>query len=136
MDPLALLAEAEGAGLTVHRDGERLVVRGPKSAEAVARQLLDRKAEVLAILGEASAPREGFCSRHGRFLVLRELEAGCCGWCEPDRFEWSAKDRAAIAAMNAPRPARAALPCQSCGDPLPPDRWTICEACFDKEFRE
>ena len=45
---------------------------------------------------------EGQCAVHGRFLVLRELEAGCCGWCVPERFDWSEKDLEAIRAMNTP----------------------------------
>ena len=45
-----LLNEARNAGLTVRVDGARLVVRGPRSAEAVARRLLNRKPEVLTAL--------------------------------------------------------------------------------------
>ena len=47
-----LLKEARDAGLTVRVDGERLVVRGPRSAEAMARHVLDRKPEVLAVLAD------------------------------------------------------------------------------------
>jgi putative DNA primase/helicase len=32
--------------------------------------------------------------------------------------------------------ARPPLPCQTCGEPLPPDRWSICEPCFDKQYPE
>jgi hypothetical protein len=32
-----LLEQAQAAGLEVHADGDRLVVRGPQSAEALAR---------------------------------------------------------------------------------------------------
>jgi hypothetical protein len=48
MDGLTLLAEAEAAGLVVCADGDRLVIRGPKSADAVAQRLLAHKAVVLA----------------------------------------------------------------------------------------
>ena len=34
MDGLTLLAEAGAAGLTILADGDRLVIRGPKSADA------------------------------------------------------------------------------------------------------
>lgn len=57
MDSLTLLTEAQAAGLTVLADGERLVVRGPRSAEAVARMLLAHKHAVLTAL---AAEREEF----------------------------------------------------------------------------
>ena len=50
MVAVSLLQEAEAAGLTVRVDGDRLVVRGPKSAGAIAESLLDHKAEVLKVL--------------------------------------------------------------------------------------
>ncbi len=50
MVAVSLLQEAEAAGLTVRVDGDRLVVRGPKSAGAIAERLLDRKAEVIEAL--------------------------------------------------------------------------------------
>ena len=42
--------EARKLGLVVEADGTKLVIRGPKSAEAVASQLLEHKASVLAAL--------------------------------------------------------------------------------------
>ncbi len=50
MVAVSLLQEAEAAGLTVRVDGDRLVVRGPKSAGAIAERLLDHKTEVLKVL--------------------------------------------------------------------------------------
>ena len=50
MVAMTLLQEAEAAGLAVHVDGDRLVVRGPRSAEAIAERLLDRKAEFIEAL--------------------------------------------------------------------------------------
>ncbi len=50
MVAVSLLQEAEAAGLTVHVEGDRLVVRGPKSAGAIAERLLDHKAEILKVL--------------------------------------------------------------------------------------
>ncbi len=50
MGAVSLLQEAEAAGLSVRVDGDRLVVRGPKSADAIAERLLDHKAEVLKVL--------------------------------------------------------------------------------------
>jgi hypothetical protein len=50
-----LLAEARAVGVSVFLDGERLVIRGPRSAEGLGRQLLGRKAEVAPLL-QAEAP--------------------------------------------------------------------------------
>ncbi len=50
MVAVSLLQEAEAAGLSVRVDGDRLVVRGPKSAADIAERLLDRKAEVIEAL--------------------------------------------------------------------------------------
>ena len=54
MDGLALLAQARDAGLDVRARGDRLVIRGPKRAENVARLLLDRKPVVLDALRVAA----------------------------------------------------------------------------------
>ena len=50
MDALTLLEEAREVGLEVRADGTKLVVRGPRSAEAVAQRLLSHKAAVLSAL--------------------------------------------------------------------------------------
>ncbi len=50
MGVMSLLQEAEAAGLAVRVEGDRLVVRGPKSAGAIAERLLDHKAEVIEAL--------------------------------------------------------------------------------------
>jgi hypothetical protein len=50
MDGLSLLRQAEEAGLAVALDGGRLVIRGPKRAEPVARLLIEHKSDVLAVL--------------------------------------------------------------------------------------
>lgn len=57
MDSLTLLDEARTAGLDVTADGDRLVVRGPKCLEALAKQLLARKPELLGLLHQESGPR-------------------------------------------------------------------------------
>ena len=56
MDGLTLLSDATAAGLTVRANAGRLVIRGPRAAEAVARRLLEHKAEVLAALGVDGSP--------------------------------------------------------------------------------
>src|SRR5215475_5518027 len=52
MDCVAVLHEAREAGLEVRADGNRLVVRGPRSAEALAKTLLARKDEILRMLAD------------------------------------------------------------------------------------
>jgi hypothetical protein len=50
MDGLTLLAEAAAAGLVVTADGDRLHIRGPRSAGALARRLIEHKTDVLTLL--------------------------------------------------------------------------------------
>ena len=50
MDGMTLLGEARAAGLDVQAQGNRLVIRGPRRAECVARRLLAHKTLVLAAL--------------------------------------------------------------------------------------
>jgi hypothetical protein len=52
MGALKLLEEARSAGLKLRAEGDRLVIRGPKSAEPLAIALLDRKEEILPFLQE------------------------------------------------------------------------------------
>ncbi len=61
MDGLSLLEEASAAGLKVRRDGDRLVVRGPRDAEALARELLSHKAAVFTALGQRPDDACHFC---------------------------------------------------------------------------
>jgi hypothetical protein len=50
VDGVALLDRAQAAGLTVHAEGDRLVVRGPRAAESLALQLLASKTDILPLL--------------------------------------------------------------------------------------
>jgi hypothetical protein len=50
MDGITLLQDAQAAGLEVQADGDRLVIRGPKTADPIARRLLRFKALVLAAI--------------------------------------------------------------------------------------
>ncbi|MDP9355895.1 MAG: hypothetical protein M3R02_11570 [Chloroflexota bacterium] len=54
---MGLLIDAARAGLEVRVDEDRLVVRGPRSAEDLALRLLDQKAEVVATLADHDAAR-------------------------------------------------------------------------------
>ena len=55
MAALKLIEEARSAGLKLRAEGDRLVIRGPRSAEPLAQALLDRKAEILPFLQERPA---------------------------------------------------------------------------------
>jgi len=50
MTPAALLEAACAAGLSVSAEEDRIVVRGPRQAERLARQLVARKGELLPIV--------------------------------------------------------------------------------------
>lgn len=50
MDGVTILREARAAGLEINVDGDRLVVRGPRSAAPLAERLLRMKQEVIALL--------------------------------------------------------------------------------------
>ena len=52
---VSLLAEARAAGLEVRAEPDRLMVRGPRHAEPLAKRLLERKGEVLALLAAEDA---------------------------------------------------------------------------------
>ncbi len=58
MDGLNLIEQARVAGLEIRRDGERIVIRGPKEAGQTARLVLENKAAVI----------ENFCSECGLFI--------------------------------------------------------------------
>ena len=55
MDAVALLHRAQEAGLRIEPMGEKLLVRGPKRAEAVVKLLASHKAEVLAALAPGAS---------------------------------------------------------------------------------
>lgn len=50
MDSLKLLKQAEEAGLTVSYDGDKLRIRGPKTAESIAKALGQNKVDIIEIL--------------------------------------------------------------------------------------
>ncbi len=70
-----LLAAAAAAGLMVFTDGDRLVVRGPRSTDpALVRELLARKPELLHLLRQpvAESDRERFEER----AAIAEYDGG------------------------------------------------------------
>jgi len=70
MDGIALIAEAHAAGLSVYPDGDRLVVRGPKTSERVAKRLLAAKPVVMAV------------------LTMPPICAGCSEVIDPSSTDW------------------------------------------------
>jgi hypothetical protein len=99
MEGLTLLREARAAGLSLARDGNELVIRGPMRAEPVARLLLLRKVEVIRALADAT----GWPARHREALthwraLHPESEAAQLAWGElQDRWhkrhgEWMPPD--------------------------------------------
>ncbi len=85
MGGLTLLDEARTAGLTVAVDGDKLVIRGPRSEDASARRLIAAKADVIAALQpkipaaidwEASRPDETDPRAMARWWLQRYSAAG------------------------------------------------------------
>ena len=58
MDGMNLIERAHDAGLEIHRDGERIVIRGPKDSGETARLILANKSAVI----------ENFCFECGLFI--------------------------------------------------------------------
>jgi hypothetical protein len=86
MDVLALLQRAQEVGLRVEPIGGKLLVRGPKRAEAVVTLLVEHKAEVLAALSpsfvDASWWREWFAAKAVQWFV------GDRDWDAAQRLAW------------------------------------------------
>ena len=88
MAALKLIEEARSAGLRLRFEGDRLVIRGPKSAEPIAKALLDRKAEILPFLRER--PTAWLCPHCGHPATIEDVFPSADGertltmWrCEP-----------------------------------------------------
>jgi hypothetical protein len=58
MECLTLIARAKAAGLSISVNGPKLVVRGPQRSTQLARELLVRKAEVMAALAPEQSKSE------------------------------------------------------------------------------
>jgi len=73
MDAVALLQRAQEVGLRIEPMGKKLLVRGPKRAEAVVKLLAEHKAEVLAALSlsfvDASWWRERFKTKAVQWTI-------------------------------------------------------------------
>ena len=59
MDAMTLLREAREAGLAVHIDGDKLVVKGPRTAAPVVEKLRQHKPEIMEALRSPCCPACG-----------------------------------------------------------------------------
>jgi len=98
MDAVALLRRAQEVGLRVEPIGDKLLVRGPKRAEAVVDLLAAHKAEVLAALAPASTSK---CTDQDAAVAATEagrwrdrLATQIVDWFRGDR-DWEAAKRLA-----------------------------------------
>jgi hypothetical protein len=86
MEVLALLRRAQEVGLRIEPKGDRLLIRGPKRAEAVVKLLAEHKAEVLAALSpsfvDASWWRERFAAKAVQWFI------GDRDWDAAKRLAW------------------------------------------------
>lgn len=104
MDGLKLICEAKAAGLRLRVDGDRLVIRGPRSAGPIAERVLANKDEVLAAMrgtaptnAEPIMPQTSTLGDDGAWLAVLAGDpepaavrvvsgAGACYWC--GRSDW------------------------------------------------
>ena len=69
MDCLKLLTEARQAGLKVAAEGDRLVIRGPKSAGHIAEALISRKQEIMDLLSQQESKPKAVWTAEEKQLV-------------------------------------------------------------------
>lgn len=114
MDSLTLLREARRVGLEVDEAAGRLVIRGPRRLEPLARALLVHKVGVLAALTAERTAVEWRVSK------MRKM----------------ATDRGALPLLLARLDwVRGPGRCCSCGDPLGPDDRYRCRPCVEAVIR-
>ena len=101
------VAEARAVGLEVRAEADRLVVRGPRLHQEIARQLLEQKPEVLTLLADEEA------ELGWRIAAMRT------------RVPLRGPIPVLVARDVSPTPGR----CFSCGEPLSPNRTVRCALC-------
>jgi hypothetical protein len=102
-----VLAEARAVGLEVRAETDRLVVRGPRLHEAIARDLLEQKPAVLELLAEEE------------IALAWRVEA----------MRAQVPQRGPIPVLVAREVAVIAGHCLSCGEPLASGRSVRCAHC-------
>ena len=101
------LAEARAVGLEIRAEAGRLVVRGPRLHEAIARQLLEQKPAVLQLLAEEEV------ALGWRIAAMRQ----------------QVPVRGPIPVLLAREATVIDGQCLSCGEPLAPGRTVRCALC-------
>jgi hypothetical protein len=153
MDSLNLLTIAREAGLTVRVDGDKLVVRGPKASAALAREVLEHKAEVMAALGPPAPPQAEAAPVDADDLRDDDADDGRSvpapprkcpppptdpgGYCTVHKRLLTYREQMAggcswcSGAVQLDRPVRAPVPrtCLECRAPLPPGNKYFCWGC-------
>ena len=77
MDGLELLSQAKAAGLMVRAERDKPVVRGPRSAEVLARELLENKAELMALLSPSIDLETKWPPPDAQELIAMWKDLGC-----------------------------------------------------------
>ena len=86
MEAVTLLQRAQEAGLRIELMGDKLLVRGPKRAEAVVKLLAEHKAEVLAALSPSFVDAGWW---RGRFTAKAvQWSVGGRDWDAAKRLAW------------------------------------------------
>jgi hypothetical protein len=86
MDAVALLHRAQEVGLRIEPMGDKLLVRGPKRAEAVVKLLAEHKAEVIAVLAPSIVNERWW---HERFTTKAfQWFLGDRNWETAKRLAW------------------------------------------------
>ncbi|CAA9264897.1 MAG: hypothetical protein AVDCRST_MAG77-2862 [uncultured Chloroflexi bacterium] len=114
MDGVTLLERARGAGLTVAADGDKLIVKGPKAAGPVAREVLSHKAAVLAALTpppNSHYLQNGECPTDPR----PDLADDSPYWTVLLRWAWIEDNQSALGALHGVRCCGAVLELQASG---------------------
>jgi hypothetical protein len=160
MDTLSLLAVAQEAGLTVQAVGDKLVVRGPRAAEALVHEIREHKAELLVALRPAASPEadqadadhdadhDGDVDRADQRAPVRPVKrppppTDPAGYCPAHGRRLTYAEAVAggcsWCAQGVPPVARrswAALPCVDCAGPLPRGNDYRCETCIAEAQRK
>jgi hypothetical protein len=90
-----LIVQARAAGLSLHPDGDTLIVQGRRKADPIVALLREHKAEVLAMLAVTTAGPPANCTqpevhaRHGHLWhVVPGLGWYCIAWaCLPEEIK-------------------------------------------------
>src|SRR5215831_19383515 len=128
MDGLTLLDRAQKVGLAVRVDGKKLIIRGPRRAEPVARLLIEHKPDVLTALASQRLVAEPVTACVGADLGRwrDRYSARLIHWFLHGQRRWQEAERLAfnelVLAWHRQYGTRSdPNRCAGCGDDLPAD---------------